>query len=219
MNTKNIKHIWRAAAQGLAVLLMLWSVQACTDEDIVSPNRTVVDENGMVRLSFDANIPGLKLTKSVDINGESISTLWLVAFNENGNMISRVLATTNNNVSGTDGGTGTFSAEVPSSTRILHFLANVNMDNFSDQDNIGRHENGVIAPMVSSSGNLVYWGRKTFADENALTNFAANSTAPVILYPQPGVGAIPDESGPRRDLGSIGLGSVEPVCLRHGGSV
>ena len=182
MNTKNIKHIWRAAAQGLAVLLMLWSVQACTDEDIVSPNRTVVDENGMVRLSFDANIPGLKLTKSVDINGESISTLWLVAFNENGNMISRVLATTNNNVSGTDGGTGTFSAEVPSSTRILHFLANVNMDNFSDQDNIGRHENGVIAPMVSSSGNLVYWGRKTFADENALTNFAANSTAPVILY-------------------------------------
>ena len=182
MNTKNIKHIWRAAAQGLAVLLMRWSVQACTDEDIVSPNRTVVDENGMVRLSFDANIPGLKLTKSVDINGESISTLWLVAFNENGNMISRVLATTNNNVSGTDGGTGTFSAEVPSSTRILHFLANVNMDNFSDQDNIGRHENGVIAPMVSSSGNRVEGGRMTFADENALTNFAANSTAPVILY-------------------------------------
>ena len=180
---KNIKHIWRAAAHGLALLLAVLSVQACTDEDIISPNRAVVDENGMVHLSFDANIPGLKLTKSVDINGESISTLWLVAFNENGNMISRVLATTNNNVSGTDGGSGTFSAEVPSSTRRLHFLANVNMDNFSDQDNIGRHENEVIAPLVSSSGNLVYWGRKTFGDENALATFATNSASdPVILY-------------------------------------
>lgn len=180
---KNIKHIWRAAVQGFAVLLMLWTVQACTDEDIASPNHGVVDENGMVHLSFDANIPGLKLTKSVDINGESISTLWLVAFNENGNMISRVLATTNDNVSGIEGGSGTFNAEVPSSTRRLHFLANVNMDNFSDQDNIGRHENEVIAPMVSSSGNLVYWGLKTFDSEDALTNFAANSASdPVILY-------------------------------------
>ena len=179
----NIKHLWRAAANGLALLLAVLSVQACTDEDIASPNRAVVDENGMVHLSFDANIPGLKLTKSVDINGESISTLWLVAFNENGNMISRVLATTNDNVSGIEDGSGTFNAEVPSSTRRLHFLANVNMDNFSDQDNIGRHENEVIAPMVSSSGNLVYWGLKTFDSEEALTNFAANSASdPVILY-------------------------------------
>lgn len=180
-----IKQRWQSLAGGLAALLLFFAVQGCTDDDIASPNRAVVDENGMVTLSFNTNIPGLKVTRSVDINGEGISTLWLVAFNENGNMISRVLATlTSNSVSGIDGGSGTFTAQVPSSTRRLHFLANVNMDNFSDQDNIGRSESEVIAPMVSSSGNLVYWGRKTFNDVNELTTFAAgdNQSNPVLLY-------------------------------------
>ena len=149
----------------------LLAASACTDDALVSPSRPgVVDENGMVTLAFSTNIPELKLTKSVDINGERINTLWLVAFNEEGYMVSRVLAEQTNNVQGTADGTGTFTAQVPSSTRRLHFLANVNMDNFSDQDNIGRHENEVIAPLVSSSGNLVYWGRETFTDVPNLEN-------------------------------------------------
>ena len=155
----------------------LLAASACTDDALVSPSRPgVVDENGMVTLAFSTNIPELKLTKSVDINGERINTLWLVAFNEEGYMVSRVLAEQTNTVQGTAGGTGTFTAQVPSSTRRLHFLANVNMDNFSDQDNIGRHENEVIAPLVSSSGNLVYWGRETFTDVPNLENRT------IILY-------------------------------------
>lgn len=154
-----IKHSIR---QAWVALLLLLATGGCTDDTFVEDNRPVVDENGMVTLRFDANIPGLKLTRSVDINGESISTLWIVAFNENKKMISRVLATIN--VDANTGNSGTFTAKVPSSTRILHFLANVNMDNFNDQENMGRDENEVIAPMVSSSGNLVYWGRKAFTD-------------------------------------------------------
>ena len=157
--------------------MALLAASACTDDALVSPSRPgVVDENGMVTLAFSTNIPELKLTKSVDINGERINTLWLVAFNEEGYMVSRVLAEQTNNVQGTAGGTGTFTAQVPSSTRRLHFLANVNMDNFSDQDNIGRHENEVIAPLVSSSGNLVYWGRETFTNVPNLENRT------IILY-------------------------------------
>lgn len=157
--------------------MALLAASACTDDALVSPSRPgVVDENGMVTLAFSTNIPELKLTKSVDINGERINTLWLVAFNEEGYMVSRVLAEQTNTVQGTAGGTGTFTAQVPSSTRRLHFLANVNMDNFSDQDNIGRHENEVIAPLVSSSGNLVYWGRETFPD---IPNLADRT---IILY-------------------------------------
>lgn len=158
--------------------MALLAASACTDDALVSPSRPgVVDENGMVTLAFSTNIPELKLTKSVDINGERINTLWLVAFNEEGYMVSRVLAElTSNDVQGTQGGEGTFTAQVPSSTRRLHFLANVNMDNFSDQDNIGRHENEVIAPLVSSSGNLVYWGRETFTDVPNLENRT------IILY-------------------------------------
>ncbi len=167
----------------LATCLLLIGLTACTDDEWASGKQGVIDENGMISLTLHTNVPGLKVTRAVDINGEQIATLWVLAFNEDGYMISRVLAEQTNDVKGTTGGTGTFSASVPGSTRILHFLANVNMDNFSDQSNLGRHENEVIAPLVSSSGNLVYWGRREFADATELTNFATNSkTNPVILY-------------------------------------
>lgn len=179
MNVKMINTIGR----WLASCLLLFMVSSCIDDGFESPSQGVIDKDGMVNLTINTNVPGLKVTRSVDVNGEAIATLWVLAFNENGNMTSRVLATQTNNVQGSDGGAGTFSAKVPASTRILHFLANVNMDNFSDQENIGRHENEVVAPLVSSSGNLVYWGRREFASEVELTNFAENSqTNPVLLY-------------------------------------
>lgn len=165
-----------------AMLLLVLAFGACTD-DLDTGRSGVIDENGMVRLNIQTQVPGLKLTRSIDVNGEAITTLWLVAFNENGNMISRVQATLSNNNVGADGGSANFTASVPSSTRILHLLANVNMDNFVDADYIGRHENEVIAPMVSSSGNLVYWGRKTFTSEGDLTSFAASSgSQSITLY-------------------------------------
>lgn len=179
MNVKKINTIGR----WLASCLLLFMVSSCIDDGFESPSQGVIDKDGMVNLTINTNVPGLKVTRSVDVNGEAIATLWVLAFNENGNMTSRVLATQINNVQGSGGGAGTFSAKVPASTRILHFLANVNMDNFSDQENIGRHENEVVAPLVSSSGNLVYWGRREFASEDELTNFAVNSqTNPVLLY-------------------------------------
>lgn len=179
MNVKMINTIGR----WLASCLLLFIISSCIDDGFESPSQGVIDKDGMVSLTINTNVPDLKVTRAVDINGEAIATLWVLAFNENGNMISRVLATQTNDVQGINGGAGTFSAKVPASTRILHFLANVNMDNFSDQENIGRHENEVVAPLVSSSGNLVYWGRREFASENELTNFAAASqTNPVLLY-------------------------------------
>lgn len=167
----------------LAFCLLLLLVSSCVDDGFESASQGVIDKDGMVNLTINTNVPGLKVTRSVDINGEAIATLWVLAFNESGNMTSRVLATQTNNVQGIEGGSGTFSAKVPASTRILHFLANVNMDNFSDQTNIGRHENEVVAPLLSSSGNLVYWGRRTFSTEEELTAFAVNSNEnPVLLY-------------------------------------
>lgn len=164
-----------------AMLLLVLAFGACTD-DWDTGRTGVIDENGMVRLNIQTQVPGLKLTRSIDVNGEAITTLWLVAFNESGNMISRVQATLTENNVGPEGGTGKFTASVPSSTRSLHLLANVNMDNFVDADYIGRSESEVIAPMVSSSGNLVYWGRKTFTSEEDLTDFAAQPTEAITLY-------------------------------------
>lgn len=165
----------------LASCLLLFTIGSCIDDEFAASTPGVIDEDGMVSLAITAQVPGLKLTRGVDVNGEEIATLWVLAFNENGNMISRVLADQTNNVQGSDGGNGTFSAKVPASTRVLHFLANVNMDNFSDQENIGRHENEVVAPLVSSSGNLVYWGRQAFASVDELTGFATSGIS-VLLY-------------------------------------
>ncbi|MCF2575264.1 hypothetical protein I6E18_03545 [Phocaeicola barnesiae] len=167
--------------QAWAMLLLVLAFGACTD-DWDTGRTGMIDENGMVRLNIQTQVPGLKLTRSIDVNGEAIATLWLVAFNESGNMISRVQATLTENNVGPEGGTGKFTASVPSSTRSLHLLANVNMDNFVDADYIGRSESEVIAPMVSSSGNLVYWGRKTFTSEEDLTDFAAQPTEAITLY-------------------------------------
>ena len=164
-----------------AMLLLVLAFGACTD-DWDTGRTGVIDENGMVRLNIQTQVPGLKLTRSIDMNGEAIATLWLVAFNESHNMISRVQATLTENNVGSEGGGGKFTASVPSSTRYLHLLANVNMDNFVDADYIGRSESEVIAPMVSSSGNLVYWGRKTFTSEEDLTGFAAQPTGTITLY-------------------------------------
>lgn len=165
----------------LASCLLLFTIGSCIDDEFAASTPGVIDEDGMVSLAITAQVPGLKVTRGVDVNGEEIATLWVLAFNENGNMISRVLADQTNNVQGSDGGNGTFSAKVPASTRVLHFLANVNMDNFSDQENIGRHENEVVAPLVSSSGNLVYWGRQAFASVDELTGFATSRKS-VLLY-------------------------------------
>lgn len=165
----------------LASCLLLFTIGSCIDDEFAASTPGVIDEDGMVNLAITAQVPGLKLTRGVDVNGEEIATLWVLAFNENGNMISRVLADQTNKVQGSDGGNGTFSAKVPASTRVLHFLANVNMDNFSDQENIGRHENEVVAPLVSSSGNLVYWGRQAFASVDELTDFATSGKS-VLLY-------------------------------------
>lgn len=167
----------------LAVLVTLFTVAGCVDDEVVSSSRGVIDENGMVSLTVQTQVPGLKVTRAVDGDGERISSLWLLAFDEKGYMLSRVQAAVGD-VTYDDGdgsGSGTFSAQVPATTRRIHFLANVIMDNFNDAENIGRHENEVIAPMVSSSGDLVYWGRETFADEAALLGFAGGTPA-VTLY-------------------------------------
>lgn len=159
----------------LAMLVALFTVAGCVDDEVVSSSRGVIDENGMVSLTVQTQVPGLKVTRAVE-GDEEISSLWLLAFDENGYMLSRVQANY-------DKSNSKFTAQVPATTRCIHFLGNVIMDHFNDAENIGRHENEVIAPMVSSSVALVYWGRETFTNEDDLLKFAGGSNNdPVTLY-------------------------------------
>lgn len=106
-----IKHMIQKI-QYWTMLLLVLALGACTD-DFETERSGVIDENGMVRLNIKTQVPGLKLTRAIDVNGEALSTLWLVAFNENGYMVSSVQATLSDNNVGTDGGTANFTASVP----------------------------------------------------------------------------------------------------------
>lgn len=160
---------------------------SCTDENIVSSgNQNLIDENGMVQITLRTNVPAWKVARAVDAGGEGIATMWVLTFNKEGNMINRVMATDVTHKGAGDVTAdqyGTFTVTVPAATRIIHVLGNVNMDNFSDRDNIGHHENEVIGNMITSSGALTFWGRKTFADQQALLDFVAEGSEDyVTLY-------------------------------------
>lgn len=168
-------------------LIIMFSIISCTDESIVSSgNQNLIDENGMVQITLRTNVPAWKVARAVDAGGEGIATMWVLTFNKEGNMINRVMATNVTHVNSGDVTAeqyGTFTVTVPAATRIIHVLGNVIMDNFSDRDNIGHHENEVIGNMITSSGALTFWGRKTFEDQQALLDFVAEgSTDYVTLY-------------------------------------
>lgn len=163
-----------------AGFLLIAGMVSCTEENLEQENTTVILPNGDVRLSVTATIPVPKqiITKDIDPDGLGVSTLWLFCFNESGEYIGRREA-------GGFAATGmegyfSFTVEIPGSTRIIHFLSNVYLDDFNDRDNYGRNETTVIPSFVSASGRMCYWGRVQFDNEDELAEFAKSGN--VTLY-------------------------------------
>ncbi|WP_308777119.1 hypothetical protein [uncultured Bacteroides sp.] len=163
-------------------------LSACTDPDMGKSggNTDLPDE---LTLQFNFTIPGNTVvnTRSIDPDGEPVSSIWLFLFNENGYYLGHVRA---NQVSykktntSTDEGEGTFSApSIPSTVRCIHFIANYNAADVDDSELLNRTEEEVMTRFTSSSGRLVYWGRKVFESEDELTSyFNNNSSSPIVLY-------------------------------------
>lgn len=172
-----MKHIFHLL---LTALLLGASLISCTDQEMAQGNSATLP-NGDVRLSVTANIPVPKqvITRDIDPDGLGVSTLWLFCFNEYGEYIGRREA---GNFAASDKGEGyySFTVEIPGSTRIIHFLSNVYLDDFNDRDNYGRNETTVIPAFVSASGRMCYWGRVKLDSEEALTAFAESGY--VTLY-------------------------------------
>lgn len=164
----------------LAGWLFLLGAASCTDEELGKGQGNVLP-NGDIRLSVTANIPVPRqvITRDIDPDGLGVSTLWLFCFNEYGEYIGRREA---GNFAASDKGEGyySFTVEIPGSTRIIHFLSNVYLDDFNDRDNYGRNETTVIPAFVSASGRMCYWGRVKLDSEEALTAFAEGGN--VTLY-------------------------------------
>lgn len=141
---------------------------ACTDE--TAETAQGMTGNGKeIQLTFTTQVPDpIDIqARALDPMGRGINVLWLFNFNKDGIFLNRTRATLTS-ASGTL--KGKFQASIPSNTRIVHLLANQNLDSFDDNAMAGRHENTVMNGMISTSGGLVYWGRvngsaKETADE------------------------------------------------------
>lgn len=157
----------------------LCSVMSCTDE--IEQKKAVVagDE---VQLTFQTVIPDPQEvnTRAIDVDGWGIQSLWLFNFDEEGTFIGRTQATlTGGDVLDAE---RTFTATVSSRTRIVHLLANQNLDGvFDDNANLGVHENTVMTALTTTSGRLVYWGRVDLSQsqEDLATYFSTNT---ILMY-------------------------------------
>lgn len=174
------------------IMGIMTMLSSCTDSDMgkSAGNTDLPDE---LTLQFSFTIPGNTVvnTRSIDPDGEPVSSIWLFLFNENGYYLGHVRA---NQVSyqktntSTDEGGGTFSApSIPSTVRCIHFIANYNAADVDDSELLNRTEEEVMTRFTSSSGRLVYWGRKVFTSEDDLTSYFTNENytqtlSPIILY-------------------------------------
>lgn len=163
------------SASILAAIAGIWT--GCSHIETI-PESPVVDKDGNVRLDF-----GIMLnerieatTKAVDPDGYGVQSLWLMCFDAGRQYIGKVQAVTNISTAGGHVPEGTFRANIPGTTRHIHFIANYSAGDFDDAPNIGRSDTEIIPRLVTTSGLLCYWGYKAFPDAAALTAFASNTS-------------------------------------------
>lgn len=134
---------------------------ACHQEDILPDQPIAPEQSGdMVSISFDVVIPDeIKVdTRAVDPDGRGIQTLHIFCFNAEGLFISEQQA---EYVGQQNALSGTFDAQIPNNTRIMHFVANQNMSHFDDVEATfrGHSEDDLLSILEGSSGMMIYWAR------------------------------------------------------------
>lgn len=143
---------------GLLASLLLGFV-SCQEPVMVELPSEMAPE-GYVRISFDAEVPGMKevQTKVVDPDGEDIGNMTLFCFDARGLFLSTVTAQLTPDT-GVPSLSGSFDAMVPQNTERIHFVANQNMSLFNESEFIARTETEVLSIMEGSSGMMIYWAR------------------------------------------------------------
>ena len=166
--------------------IMTLAAVSCVREDFPQPETEAVPE-GYMKIEFAANIadPTSVNTRAVDPDGLALNNMTLFCFNEFGLFISTETATIKQHIS-VDGisDSGIYTAQIPSHTRIIHFLGNHSEGLYDATNFPGQTESMVIANMEGGSGMLVYWSRFEMKDNgtsmhdqlSALTYKIGNTT-------------------------------------------
>lgn len=170
--------------QYLVVSLLVLAFSACQDNTFETPASGEIDANGNVLVRFNTEIPDMAEvnTRAVDPDGYGVNSLWLFCFDQYRHYIGHVQATVSQNTASEDNLRGSFTATIPGSTRVIHFIANLNVNDFEDAPNLGRLDTEVIPQFTTTSGLLSYWGYMKFADESALTSFAGGQGSKVYMF-------------------------------------
>lgn len=141
---------------------------SCTYED--SPENPSTEKNGTT-FRFSVDIPDYKTVLSRATASENtVNDLWLMAFDTDGLFIGRVHPSL---LTGNDDGTGTFQAEIPDNTGIIHLIANYDQwDSFDERAALQKDERELIPSFTSAK--MVFWGRQVLA--------SASDSPHIILY-------------------------------------
>ena len=132
------------------------SLVSCLSENSWRTEPSVVPE-GYVSVNFRTDIPAMQevVTRAVDPDGAGVQNMTLFCFDSYGLFISTATAS----LAPASQTSGTFTAEIPENTSIIHFVANQNMSNFAEDDFRGKSESEVMALLEGSSGRMIYWSR------------------------------------------------------------
>lgn len=139
-----------------ALAAISFSLVSCLSENSWRTEPSVVPE-GYVSVSFRTDIPAMQevVTRAVDPDGAGVQNMTLFCFDSYGLFISTATAS----LAPASQTSGTFTAEIPENTSIIHFVANQNMSNFAEDDFRGKSESEVMALLEGSSGRMIYWSR------------------------------------------------------------
>lgn len=143
----------------LNVLIMMLGAMtvllSCTEDDFVQTQGDA--PAGYMNISFKTDISEMQTVqvRAVDPDGIDVQNISLFCFNPYGLFIATVDANPDRETATT----GTFTANVPEETKIIHFLANQNPALYNDEDFINKTEATVMAEMEGASGKMIYWAR------------------------------------------------------------
>ena len=153
-------------------------LSGCVDPDMgkTGGNTSLPDE---LSLRFSFTIPGNTVvnTRSIDPDGEPVSSIWLFLFNESGYYLGHVRA---NEVTyqktDTDEG-GTFSTpSIPSTVRRIHFIANYNAADVDDSELLNRTEKEVMTILYRNQAAVTYQKAEDVTGEFEIQGFAICNT-------------------------------------------
>lgn len=139
-----------------ALAAICFPLSSCLSENGWNTEQKVVPE-GYVSISFSTDIPAMQevSTRAVDPDGYGVQNMTLFCFDSYGLFISTATAT----LAPASQTSGTFTAQIPVNTSIIHFVANQNMSNFAEDDFRGKSESEAMALLEGSSGRMIYWSR------------------------------------------------------------